>query len=196
MCGRFYVDDELEHELEKVIRMVSDQMKPSSKGGDVKPSQAALVLRKEETKLLGEQMQWGFQKFDNKGLVINARAEDITTKPMFREGIRSCRCIIPARKYYEWDAYKDKVTFFRPDHSILYFAGIYQPTKDVNRFVIMTTKANASVQTVHDRMPLILQSNEISDWIYNEKRVEELLHKEPESLEQSRDYEQQTLQLS
>ena len=40
-------------------------------------------------------------------------------------------------------------------------AGIYQYFQNVERFVILTTEANSSVLTIHDRMPLILEEKEL-----------------------------------
>ena len=33
---------------------------------------------------------------------INARAEDIDTKPAFREAFRQRRCLVPLNNFYEW----------------------------------------------------------------------------------------------
>ena len=43
---------------------------------------------------------------------------------------------------------------------------------------------------VHDRMPLILEPDEILPWIFNDKRAEEILQKTPCLLERTNDYEQ------
>lgn len=59
--------------------------------------------------------------------------------------------------------------------------------------MILTTKANASMQTVHDRMPLILEKNQIRDWLMDEEAAEKILHQNPVELERQADYEQMTL---
>ncbi len=60
-------------------------------------------------------------------------------------------------------------------------------------FVILTTGANQSMKPVHDRMPLILERNEIVQWILNDERTEAILHKTPCLLERKSDYEQMSL---
>ena len=55
------------------------------------------------------------------------------------------------------------------------------------------TEANSSVSSVHDRMPLILEKDEIEEWLSKEKEVSGLLHKAPVLLTSSTDYEQMTL---
>lgn len=61
------------------------------------------------------------------------------------------------------------------------------------RFVILTTEANASMKPVHDRMPLILRQDQIEDWLRDEKATEAMLCQTPEELKRQADYEQMTL---
>jgi putative SOS response-associated peptidase YedK len=65
-------------------------------------------------------MRWGLVPFFAKSPVfsfstINARAETLLTKPVFREPFRRCRCLVPVNCYYEWQALdpkgKKKVTW-------------------------------------------------------------------------------------
>ena len=53
-------------------------------------------------------------------------------------------------------------------------AGFCDWFENERRFVILTTKANASMKKVHERMPLILEKEQIVDWFQNEK-MEKLL---------------------
>ncbi len=80
---------------------------------------------------------------------------------MFRDSVLHRRCIIPAKHFYEWDSDKNKVTFLRKDKSVLYMAGFYNCFQGEDRFIIITTQANTSVQKVHNRMPLILEDKEL-----------------------------------
>ena len=59
--------------------------------------------------------------------------------------------------------------------------------------MILTTEANASMKTVHDRMPLILEKDEVAAWILDGDKTEEFLHKTPNLLERHTDYEQLSL---
>ena len=38
---------------------------------------------------------------------INARAETVHEKPLFREALDKCRCLIPATDFYEWQKRAD-----------------------------------------------------------------------------------------
>lgn len=72
--------------------------------GDICPSQVALVLVSRGEKIVGEFQQWGLPGFRGRQQIINARAETVTEKPMFRRSIAFQRCVIPATGFYEWDA--------------------------------------------------------------------------------------------
>lgn len=65
--------------------------------------------------------------------------------------------------------------------------------EDGMRFVILTTEANTSMKPVHDRMPLILEQNEIVPWILDNEKAGDILHKTPCLLERKSDYEQLSL---
>ena len=114
-------------------------------------------------------------------------------KPLFCDSIAKRRAVIPAAWFYEWDKAKGKHTFSRKDQGILFLAGCYKRYEDGDRFVILTTDANASMRPVHDRMPLVLEENEVFDWIFDEKCVTEMLQKIPCSLQDSMDYGQISL---
>lgn len=192
MCGRYYVDDGTAKEIEKVVREV-DVMLKKERGGDVYPSQSAAVLTGKAPGLRAEAMSWGFPQYYKKGLLINARAETVLERKTFRDSVLHRRCIIPAKHFYEWDSGKNKVTFLRKDEPVLYMAGFYNQFQDEERFIIITTQANASVKQVHNRMPLILEKNELEDWIYDDKFLDFALQKVPVQLQKQQEYEQQSL---
>ena len=73
--------------------------------------------------------------------------------------------LIPASGFYEWSRLKEKNTFFRYDAALLYMAGFCVWFEDERRFVILTTAANESMRKVHDRMPLILEKEQLADWL-------------------------------
>ena len=78
---------------------------------DIHPQDFAPVLVAHGRTLRAFPMRWGMQNPRSGTLVINARKETAAQKPMFSESLRSRRCILPATKFYEWDAAKQLVTF-------------------------------------------------------------------------------------
>lgn len=105
--------------------------------------------------------------------------------------MRCRRCVVPAGGFYEWNRNKEKASFQRTDTPVLYMAGLFQQFEDGPRFVILTTRANPSVASVHDRMPLILEEDELEKWIYDNSYAEFLLKKMPVLLKRHQEYEQQ-----
>ena len=210
MCGRFYVDEGTAREIERVIRGVDLRIQ-KMRTGDIYPSQSADILTchsqqknplpassaaENPPALELTEMHWGFPQRQKKGLLINARAETVLERKTFRESVLHRRCVIPARHFYEWDSDKNKVTFFREDRPVLFMAGFYNRFQDDERFIILTTQANASVNPVHNRMPLVLDESELEDWVYDDKFTEYALHKTPPELWREQEYEQQSLFLT
>lgn len=191
MCGRFYVDASMEKEIRDLAHGLNRKEKVTIVG-EVKPSDSSLIIKGSGQALNVEAMSWGFRQFTGSGLIINARAESVIDKPMFRDSIMQRRCVIPASWFYEWNRQKEKITFKREDSSILFMAGFYQKYEEGNRFVILTTDANESMRPVHDRMPVILEEHELKDWIYDFEFMRETLRRVPRKLCREQEYEQQS----
>ena len=192
MCGRYYVDDETAREIEKLVRDL-DRKLQIERTGDVFPSQKATIIKGQEHHLATEQMRCGFPGFENGKLLINARAESALERRTFQDSVQHRRCIIPSRGFYEWNKSKEKFTFERTDAPALFMAGCYNWYEEQERFVILTTAANSSVAPVHNRMPLILEPEELKDWVLDDGATEYLLHKTPVLLEAHAEYEQMKL---
>lgn len=189
MCGRYYVDEEMAGEIERLVRSLDKSICPARRR-DVFPSQNALILRSRGEGLSAEQMRWGFPGYNDRGLLINARAESALERKTFRGCVRNRRCVIPATGFYEWNREKEKFRFERKSGGTLFLAGCFEEGKDRDRFVVLTTAANPSVLPVHDRMPLVLEKQEIDDWLLDDRAAETLLHKTPGLLKAEADYEQ------
>ena len=148
--------------------------------GDVAPAARVPVLIARGQKVTARFQQWGIPG-KNGGLVINARAETVCEKPMFRSSMAGRRCVIPASGYYEWDAARHKYFFQLPDNP-LYMAGIYDNVEGQDRFVVLTTAPNKTVQDIHDRMPLILTHDQVRPWLTDTQAALALLDRVPPNL--------------
>lgn len=204
MCGRYYIDDGTADEIEELLEELSGESKDKAAGspvrfpritGDICPSNHAAVLTKTPSGIGADIKRWGFRSWDKKGLVINARAETAADKNMFRESVRCRRCVIPASGFYEWNREKEKFTFFLPEKRPMFFAGIYRRFQEdeEDRYVILTTGANASMEPVHPRMPLILVPEDVKLWLEDDSSVARLLELRPEELRREAGYEQMRL---
>ena len=189
MCGRYYEDEKSIRSLETFTNHLEEK-EADWQMCDVTPVQTAVVLCRENDHIAGRRMLWGFPGFHGKGCIINARAESAMEKKMFRDSMRHRRCVIAAKGFYEWSKAREKYTFERKDSDVLFLAGCFKIQEGQERFVILTTQANASVEPVHDRMPLILEREEVETWILDDQAAEHLLHKTPVLLESGAEYEQ------
>ena len=197
MCGRYYVDDETAREIERIIRIADERVRRETsvklQPKDIYPTDTAPVLTASADGLICSQQKWGLPGFEKKQVIFNARSETVLEKKMFREGMEDRRIVVPATWFYEWNRKKEKNIFYRKDMPVLFMAGIYNQCQGEDRFVILTTAANASMLPVHDRMPLILEPEEIKPWIYEKEKAKQLLRKVPSVLECRTEYEQMTL---
>ena len=196
MCGRYYIDSDMPEEIETVVRYVDQRIRKKQFSGDIRPTEFAPVIEKSERGLKLDVCKWGYPLAKGNNLVINARTESVMDKIVFRNGLLYHRILIPASGFYEWNRLKEKNTFTRPDAPVLYMAGFCDWFENEKRFVILTTKANASMEKTHDRMPLILERSELEDWVYEDTFLEYALHKKPPQLVRRQDYEQQSLFLT
>jgi putative SOS response-associated peptidase YedK len=105
--------------------------------------------------------------------MINARSETAATKPAFRDGLKSRRCLIPADGFYEWKRNgkaKQPYCFEVNEGELFAFAGIWDRWKDpsgnvVETCSILTTTPNAVTAAIHDRMPVILDPDRYDPWL-------------------------------
>src|SRR4051794_419831 len=102
MCGRY----SLEHLTELSERFRARQLHldlPATY--NIAPSlELPVVVEDEDGERVLRLMQWGLQRGGQFGGVapINARAETVAGKPMFRDLIRHRRCLVPASGFYLW----------------------------------------------------------------------------------------------
>jgi putative SOS response-associated peptidase YedK len=106
--------------------------------------------------------------------LINARAESVADKPSFRSAFKRRRCLILADGYYEWKAIgkaKQPYLIHRRDDQPFAFAGLWEfwrpdpNAESLESCTIITTSASPAIQTVHDRMPVILHQCDYDAWL-------------------------------
>lgn len=183
MCGRYNFTIEQSEELREIIEKLNAKIHGKEyKSGEIFPTNQVPLLIGDNNQSTPVLSTWGFPKFDNKGVIINARSETAFKKKTFKDSLANRRCIIPSSGFYEWDREKRKFLFSLEGTGALYMAGIYNNFQDELRFVILTTAANESMRDVHDRMPLVIPRNEIDTWIHDDKATNDILHRVPPML--------------
>jgi putative SOS response-associated peptidase YedK len=172
MCGRFYDIHDLD-DITSRFRVDRPRDLSLPVRYNVAPSQSVPVIRVMDDKRELTLMRWGliphWAKDEKIGYkMINARAETVREKPSFRDAYASRRLIVPVSGFYEWKrkgTHKQPFAIRHPDKSPLAFAGLWETWQDLDTFTIVTTAANAAMRPVHDRMPLILDDEQIEQWL-------------------------------
>lgn len=123
--------------------------------------------------------RWGLIPFWAKGADVgntqfNARAETVANKPAFSAAFKQRRCLVLADGFYEWRAEADGKTktpmYIRmaSGHPFA-FAGLWEtwgpPESLIHSCTIITTRPNALVAPIHDRMPVILPPEAYAQWL-------------------------------
>ena len=187
MCGRYNFTVEESTEMQDIIDKLNAKAKSPFQGktlktGEIFPTDLAPILIEEGNKVSSAACGWGFPRFDNKGVIINARSETAFEKKTFRNSLLNYRCIIPSTGFYEWDSSKKKFVFNMEGSKALYMAGLYAYYGAEMRFVILTTDANESIKDVHSRMPLVIPKEEIKTWILDYSATNDFLQRVPPRL--------------
>ena len=169
MCSRYEIGDRVQRFL------IPYGWNQQLRAGDVHPQEKAPVLTRDSGRISACPMAWGMTHPNTGKLIINAREETAAEKPMFSRSLRTQRCILPAEKFYEWDADKHKITFSAADNGLLYLCGIYRFEDTIPHFVILTKAADDVMRPVHDRMSAMIREKDIDEWLLDDRRVQDLL---------------------
>jgi putative SOS response-associated peptidase YedK len=202
MCGRFTLTVSPE-ELQAAFPnfQIPGDIPPSY---NIAPSQPIPVIPNDGENRL-DFFRWGlipsWTKAENLGKYnfINARSETAAEKASFKASFRRRRCLILADGFYEWSKSnsgqgKTPYYFTLKDQRPFAFAGLwevwYSPDGDpIKTAAILTTTPNEEVKPVHNRMPVILKTEDYEIWLDPQEgpaeRFQALLSPYPADLMQS-----------
>lgn len=146
---------------------------------DARPGSIVPVYVPEGGGLAVARLTWGFPLDGKLNAVFNTRIESaleqlrLGRRGMWAKAIAEGRCLVPVRAFYEGHAtervasektgkpVKRQYLFRLPGARAFLLAAV----REGDRFSIVTTRPNASVAPVHDRMPLVLGPGESSVWL-------------------------------
>ena len=189
MCGRYKMDAE-ERELRKRFKnlLASDEyfdIHGYKKRREIFPGTPIMTVNNEREM---QEIHWTIeQKFGGKSFrVINAMAETIDQKPMFKKAFSTDRILVPATGLYEWQVQPDKskikyeISF---DEELFAFAGIARDCyiKDEKKRcgVIITTRPNETFKLIHNskmRQAVVIRADKYDDWLDPSTPLEHLKH--------------------
>jgi putative SOS response-associated peptidase YedK len=180
MCGRARLSSDVS-EIKVAFRIPPERPSPNfAASWNVAPTDPLPVVRydaKVHQRSL-EVMRWGLIPFWAKDekigfSTINARAEDVDTKPAFREPFRERRCLVPVGNFYEWKKTgkgKQPYAVGLKGGGLMALAGLWDSWRSpagerIRSFTIITTPPNELCAELHNRMPAVLKPEAWPLWL-------------------------------
>lgn len=161
MCGRYALHS---HPDAVALQFGLDVAPQFDARYNICPSTKIVVVRtNSERKRVAETYRWGL---GNK--LANVRGETVAEKPAFRDAFRQARCLVPASGFYEWQSVAGKrhPWYVRPkDAEIFALAGITALWDGVRSVALITTRPNELMESIHDRMPVIVLPENYGTWL-------------------------------
>lgn len=198
MCGRFTITtDRIELVLDKFKAEVAPGFEGYKPRYNAAPGQSIPVIVTKNSKRYLTNMFWGFippwgEKSDGSNASqANIRDDTIERNRFFRDRLVTNRCIIVADGFYEWkkpEGYEHLVRGEKlpkgvkkiPYRIILKnrqpfaLAGLWRSMEVEDRKIvttgIITTSPNDLMKPIHDRMPVILNDDDLQLWLNPEVR--------------------------
>ena len=180
MCTRYVFTDPAEA-VRSWFRITADDTPNWPPNYNVAPTHIMPIVRptREGDGREVAMMEWGLVPWFSKDgkrewSTMNARSETVRTAATFKAPFLKQRCIVPATGYIEFSGPKgDKVAryFTRTDGQTIALGGLWErwSNKDKSErketYAVVTTEPNAFAAEIHDRMPLVLEMDDIDAWM-------------------------------
>lgn len=175
MCGRFTLTTDLSNLEERFsFHAANVSYTPHY---NIAPRQQVLTVLGGEERRAGF-FRWGLIPSWAKDVsignrLINARAETVAEKPSFRRALQKRRCLVLADGFYEWkkDGKKKTPMYIKlKSHEPFGFAGLWERWKSsqnetIHSCTIITTTPNSLMESIHNRMPVILPRDAEAVWL-------------------------------
>lgn len=170
MCGRYALRNPRGHDW---LAAASDDL--GAPRYNIAPGQPITVVARDRSGArVVRAVNWGFRPHwwqEARRAPINARAEGVADRPLFRRAFAHGRCLVPADGWYEWQASesgpKRPYFFHRPDDAVFWFAAIAaRDAQDRPNAAIITRAAASGFAGIHERMPAVLTDDDAAaTWI-------------------------------
>lgn len=192
MCTRYYIEPEASFQelVENVKRsqlmerMRNHYAKPFKTSGEIFPTDLVPVIAPNpHGKAKVYPMVFGYNMPRTNKPLLNARLETADKKPTFSESWERRRCIIPASYYFEWEhlisasgdrKIGDKYMIQPAGATDTWLCGLYRIENGFPHFVVLTKDPTEELKKLHDRMPVMLPKDCISEWVDPGQNPEEM----------------------
>ena len=177
MCGRF-TQQRPTSEIAAIFEAEDIADDPGGRFNVAPTDEASVVVQRDDRRAVVS-YRWGLIPgwSDDPRIAsrtFNARAETIASNPVFRDAFRRRRCLVPVDSFYEWlrdGAKRQPMRIHDPDDRPLALAGLWTGRQDPESgvwhrtFTIVTTRPNAFMASIHDRMPVIVPPDAWARWL-------------------------------
>jgi putative SOS response-associated peptidase YedK len=170
MCGRYAL-----HSNPEVVALHFglESLPAFAARYNLAPAAQVLIVKRDGAALA----RWGLVPRWSKDASIgarlgNARAETLSERPSFRHAYHRRRCLVPANGFYEWKrrgALKQPYYVHPAAGELFAFAGLWETWREVDTCTIITTEANLTMRSVHERMPVIIAPEHYAGWLHGEE---------------------------
>ena len=175
MCARFTL-------RKKKVREIADELEAELGPDDeplyrprynVAPTDLAWIVDHSGSGRVLRPASWSYVVGDGARRLINVRGESVGSGAGFREAFASRRCVVVTDGFYEWPGGKGRppTLFHRADDGLVLLGGLFQrarPGDEHPRFTVLTTRPNARVARIHDRMPVVVPPGDLDRWLAGE----------------------------
>ena len=171
MCGRYSLTSRLDQLLPRLGGGLPDGLLAHYAPRPlIRPGEPVLALRQEHGQISPALMLWGLLPEWSKDPLngprpFNARSETVAEKASFRGAWRHRRCLLPADAFFEKGH-----RIQRCDGDLFWLAGIWDrwigpDGSEVETCCVITTRPNHLLESLHDRMPVIIPQGLEEIWL-------------------------------
>ena len=161
-----------------VVSNLIDQRPDLRSRFNIRPTQDVVVVFNESGQFAAKSMRWGFipnwsknEKMSRN--TFNARDDRVAESATWRYSLGRKRGIVLANGFFEWKktgGFKQPMYITPKKDEIFQFAALYDSWintrgEKIDSCAIVTTPSNAFMSSIHDRMPMILDSQSLSIWL-------------------------------
>lgn len=185
MCGSYITANKSWEDIVAFSRLAVAAVpaEPLRPRYNIRPTQAAPILRHEEGSIEGALARWDLVPFwwkkpleEKKFSTFNARLDKVAEAASYRTPVRKRRCLVPAQWFVEWRSEADGKQPWRiglGTGEMFFMAGLWDrwsgevrgETREILSFTVLTTEPNPLVARLHNRMPVILSPEDHEAWL-------------------------------
>jgi putative SOS response-associated peptidase YedK len=182
-----------------VVSDLIDQRPDLHSRFNIRPTQDVVVVFNGSGGPVAKPMRWGLIPSWSKNekmsrITFNARDDRVAESAIWRHPLERRRGIVLANGFFEWKKTgdtKQAMYITLKEGEVFQFAALYDSWinkrgENIDSCAIVTTSSNAFMSSIHDRMPVILDSQSLPIWlepaIAEPHRLQSLLIPAPEEL--------------